>query len=153
MSALQRVAARAALKPKHLTLSRRGYAAPTAHEEPDPQLHGYPQLPDVSRQTLPPKGWWDWQMRRNFGDVMHERDELYSMWGPDVAPIPPATALRQFTIAALGFVGFGFLVKYALVPERPCVPREYPFDGLVAELGGLEENKVRAIFQRLRDFF
>ena len=27
------------------------------------------------------------------------------------------------------------------MPERPVVPRQYPYDGLVKELGGLEENK------------
>lgn len=39
-------------------------------EEKDPQLNGYPELPDVSRQRLPPTGWWDTQMRRNFGDTV-----------------------------------------------------------------------------------
>ena len=63
------------------------------------------------------------------------------MWGPDVSPLPPKTALRHFTIATLGFVTFGVLVNY-LVPARPAVPREYPYSGLVKELGGLEENKV-----------
>ena len=64
------------------------------------------------------------------------------MWGPDVSSIPPQTALYHFLLAALGFVGFGFLCKYALVPDKPAVPREYPFSGLIKELGGLEENKV-----------
>ena len=41
-----------------------------AQKELDPQLNGYPQLPDVSRQRLPPKGWWDIQMRRNVGDTV-----------------------------------------------------------------------------------
>jgi hypothetical protein len=30
----------------------------------------------------------------------------------------------------------------ASVPERPAAPRSYPYGGLVAELGGLDENKV-----------
>jgi hypothetical protein len=41
-----------------------------AHKELDPQLNGYPQLPNVSRQSLPPSGWWDFQMRRNRGDTV-----------------------------------------------------------------------------------
>jgi NADH dehydrogenase (ubiquinone) 1 beta subcomplex subunit 8 len=73
---------------------------------------------------------------------MHEREELYSMWGPDIPHVAPATALRQFTIALSGFVAFGLLCNYALVPERPAISRQFPFDGLVKELGGLEENKV-----------
>ena len=73
---------------------------------------------------------------------MHEREEMYSMWGPDIPHVAPATALRHFAIAVSGFVAFGLLCKYALVPERPAVPRQYPYDGLVKELGGLEENKA-----------
>jgi hypothetical protein len=80
---------------------------------------------------------------------MHEREEMYSMWGPDIPHVDPATALRQFTIAVSGFVAFGLLCNYALVPERPAVPRQFPFDGLVKELGGLEENKV-SFFSLLR---
>ena len=41
-----------------------------AQKELDPQLNGYPQLPNVSRQLLPAHGWWDFQMRRNRGDTV-----------------------------------------------------------------------------------
>lgn len=64
------------------------------------------------------------------------------MWGLDAPVVPPSTALRHFIIAFSGIATFGVFCKYALVPERPSVPREYPFSGLVKELGGLEENKV-----------
>lgn len=48
----------------------RSYAAPAVFRTPekDPQLADYPQLPDISNQQLPPTGWWDNQLRRNFGD-------------------------------------------------------------------------------------
>ena len=72
------------------------------------------------------------------------------MWGPDAPTVPPATALRHFAIAVLGFVSFGVVVKYALIPSRPSVPREYPYSGLVTELGGLEENKVSVTNYTLR---
>lgn len=49
-------------------LCARSYATHT--EEPDPQLNGYPQLPMISRQTLPAKGWQDPLLRRNFGDTV-----------------------------------------------------------------------------------
>ena len=68
---------------------------------------------------------------------------MLSMWGPDAPVVPPRTALYQFTIATLAFVGFGLFVNAALVPKRPAIPREYPYSGLVTELGGLEENKVK----------
>ena len=63
------------------------------------------------------------------------------MWGPDPAPIPIEDARRQFLMAVAGFIAFGFFVK-AITPEPPAIRREYPFDGLVKELGGIEENKV-----------
>jgi hypothetical protein len=44
--------------------------SPLAQKELDPQLNGYPQLPAISRQSLPAKGWWDIQMRRNLGDTV-----------------------------------------------------------------------------------
>ena len=66
------------------------------------------------------------------------------MWGPDAAPLPPTTALRQLLIAISGFVAVG-LVLNALTPEPPAVRREYPYGGLIKELGGLEENQVRTI--------
>jgi len=66
------------------------------------------------------------------------------MWTPDAPPpVEPSKALLQFTIAALGITTFGFFVFHN-VPERPSVPREYPYSGLVKELGGVEENKARA---------
>ncbi|KAI0783665.1 Ndufb8, NADH dehydrogenase 19kDa subunit [Abortiporus biennis] len=116
---------------------------PLVKEEEDPQLAGYPVLPWVSKQTRPALGWEDWQMRRNFGETLHEKEEILSMWGPDAPNIPPPIALRWFSIAVLSFVTFGVATKYLLVPDRPAVAREYPFSGLVTELGGLEENKAR----------
>ncbi|KJA26402.1 hypothetical protein HYPSUDRAFT_36721 [Hypholoma sublateritium FD-334 SS-4] len=111
-------------------------------EEPDPQLNGYPELPSIPRQNLPPLGWTDNLTRRNFGDTLHEQDEVLSMWGPDAPPLPPTTALRQLLIAISGFVAAGFAIK-ALTPDPPAVRREYPFGGLIKELGGLEENQAR----------
>lgn len=75
-------------------------------------------------------------------EQLHERDEIISMWGLDAPVVPPSTALRHFIIAFSGIAAFGVFVKYALIPARPAVAREYPFSGLVTELGGLEENKV-----------
>lgn len=72
---------------------------------------------------------------------VHEKDELYSMWGPDPPKMPPRTAFFQFSVAAAVF-GSIMLTAYALTPDIPAVPRTYPYEGLVKELGGLEENKV-----------
>ncbi|KZT29751.1 hypothetical protein NEOLEDRAFT_1084521 [Neolentinus lepideus HHB14362 ss-1] len=125
----------------------RQHPVPATYKNPemdDPQLNGYPRLPYVSRQYLPPKGWDDPQMRRNFGDTMHEQEEILSMWGPDIPVVPPQTALLHFGLAVLGFVGIG-VICVALTPDIPALRRQYPYDGLKKELGGLEENKVTSI--------
>lgn len=67
---LRRFAARSAVRYRSLTSTHtlRSYSTPS--EEPDPQLNGYPQLPWQSRQSLPPLGWQDNLMRRNYGDTV-----------------------------------------------------------------------------------
>lgn len=66
------------------------------------------------------------------------------MWGPDVprAGLTPQSALRQLLAAFAGFATLALVIKNYGIPERPGVPREFPYDGLVKELGGLEELKV-----------
>ncbi|KAL1949519.1 hypothetical protein VTO73DRAFT_8400 [Trametes versicolor] len=146
--AARRAALRARAAPRLRCYATPATSAPTtpapltSPEDDDPQLGDYPRLPFVSKQTRPALGWEDPQFRRNYGEPLHEQEEVLSMWGPDVPVVPPPTALRWFSIAVLGFVSLGTLVSYAR-PQIPAVRREYPFDGLVSELGGLEENKAR----------
>ncbi|KAJ7455355.1 hypothetical protein B0H11DRAFT_2067762 [Mycena galericulata] len=124
----------------------RHYATPT--KEPNPQLNGYPELPDVSSQYRSPLGWQDQLLRRNFGDtvrliprLLFYSHQVNSMWGPDIpGTVPPQQALRQFLLAAGCFVAAGLFIRTFLVPERPAIPREYPFRGLEAELGGAKAN-------------
>ena len=65
------------------------------------------------------------------------------MWGPDVPVVDPQIAMRHFAIAVASFISFGFFVKYVLTQDPPAVRREYPYNGLIRELGGQEETKVR----------
>ncbi|WWC70070.1 uncharacterized protein I206_104016 [Kwoniella pini CBS 10737] len=104
-------------------------------EEIDPQLNGYPQLPNISNQQREPFGWWDRQERKNFGEVMHESEDVIGMWGPDVHKTTPWSALFQLSVA-FSLIG---VASYALIsnrPERPVAQRTYPFNGLEKELGG-----------------
>ena len=64
--ALVRAAALRASRPA-IAGSPRQYAA-SHHEEPDYDLANYPTIPERATQTLPPTGWDDVQMRRNFND-------------------------------------------------------------------------------------
>ncbi len=72
---------------------------------------------------------------------MHEEYDVLDMWSTDLPKIPPEKAVKQLGIVTLMFIAFGFLL-YKVAPESPAIPREYPYSGLVKELGGLEENKV-----------
>lgn len=157
LSVLRRAAVARSVATQSLAVAaRRNYAT---QKEEDPQLNGYPDLPDTPRAYLPPNGWFDNLTRRNYGETVrpwlcslleeayalvqvHPREEIVSMWGPDAPVIDPNTALRRFLIVATGFVAVGFGIK-AIVPDPHFIRREFPFDGLVKELGGLEENKVR----------
>ena len=67
------------------------------------------------------------------------------MWGPDIPHVDPKIALRHFMIATGGFVLFGLGCKYVFTPEMPAIRREYPFDGLAKEMGGLGDNQVRRL--------
>ncbi|KAK0565259.1 hypothetical protein OC861_003872 [Tilletia horrida] len=109
-----------------------------AQSDKDPQLGDYPDLPNVSlqRRRWSPN-WWDGQEKRNFGETLHEEHDAMSVWAPDAAPIPPSSALFQFSIAALAmsaFAGLVYLTKF----ETPAVRRSYGRDGLKAELGNTE---------------
>jgi NADH dehydrogenase (ubiquinone) 1 beta subcomplex subunit 8 len=64
------------------------------------------------------------------------------MWGPDAPHVQPSRAARNFFIAVGVFGTIGLFAKLNAA-ERPAVGREYPFSGLVTELGGLDANKVR----------
>ena len=75
----------AARSTKHL--QRRTYSEPTR----DPQLGDYPDVPPVPRAYLPPKGWWDNQMRRNFGDLVRAFRLISFM------PCPHVLLLRTFS--------------------------------------------------------
>ncbi|KAJ4477242.1 hypothetical protein J3R30DRAFT_3734173 [Lentinula aciculospora] len=149
-SIIHRAACRAARRPSarctsHLhSTSGKTYVPLNIDTNPEP-VQEYHYAPPISRQHLPPYGWDDLQMRRNFGDPLSEHDELMSMWGPDIPPpgVKPRTALIHFLLAVTGFTGVFYTTKWFLTPEPHFIRRTYPYDGLVSDLGGLAENKAR----------
>jgi NADH dehydrogenase (ubiquinone) 1 beta subcomplex subunit 8 len=66
---------------------------------------------------------------------------VLDMFSADLPKVKPQRAMGQLAVVALMLATLG-VVLYKVTPESPVVPREYPFSGLVKELGGLEENKV-----------
>ncbi|KAF8312506.1 Ndufb8, NADH dehydrogenase 19kDa subunit [Clavulina sp. PMI_390] len=111
-------------------------------KEVDPQLQDYPQLPAQSYQRRPAGKWDDPQERRNFGEPLPEEQEVLSVWSYDHYAMSGGEAVKQLSVAVAVFA----VVIYGLTtltPEMPAIRRQYPYSGLVRELGGIEENKAR----------
>lgn len=66
------------------------------------------------------------------------------MFSPDLpqANIKPRSALLQASLAFAGLGGFMAFLSY-IRPEPPAARRSYPHDGLVKEMGGWHEHKVK----------
>ncbi|KAI9492064.1 hypothetical protein BDB00DRAFT_830040 [Zychaea mexicana] len=105
----------------------------------DPQIGDYPNLPRWSAQTRGPFGWWDPQDKRNFGEPVHEEDELMGVWAPDLHTYSPYKALAQLGLAGGLIAGFAYFI-YNTYPEPPAAKRTYPYDGLKAELGSRDHD-------------
>ncbi|BCS23313.1 uncharacterized protein APUU_31538S [Aspergillus puulaauensis] len=114
-----------------------------AAENDDPlQNGGYQNPPRVKRALRDPYGgWWDQQERRNFGEPVHEENEVLGVFSPEqYTHVTSRKAFIQvggFVAAFLGLCG----VVSLFYPDRPSAPKTYP-DGLETELGG--RNAVSA---------
>ncbi|PWN90586.1 hypothetical protein FA10DRAFT_267033 [Acaromyces ingoldii] len=117
------------------SLSTSAVARASSTDAKDPQLGDYPDLPPINLQTrrYDPR-WWDPQEKRNFGETLHEQDDVLGVWAPDVHKTPAFSALLQILTAAGGFGAFAAVI-YLSFPGRPANPRTYPREGLATELG------------------
>lgn len=97
----------------------------------------------MKRQFRDPYGgWWDKQERRNFGEPVHEENEILGVFSPEqythVTPRKGFLHLGFFVAAFLGLCG----VVSLYYPDKPSVPKTYA-DGLEKELGGPNAVPVR----------
>ncbi|KKA18114.1 hypothetical protein T310_7938 [Rasamsonia emersonii CBS 393.64] len=110
---------------------------------PAPSQNGnYPNPPAIKRQFRDPNAdWWDKQERRNFGEPVHEDNDILGVFSPEpythVTPGKAFLSIGTFVATFLGLCG----VVSLLYPDKPSAPRTFP-DGLEKELGG--PNAVRA---------
>jgi NADH dehydrogenase (ubiquinone) 1 beta subcomplex subunit 8 len=100
------------------------------------QNGGYVNPPRVKRQFRDPHGdWWDKQERRNYGEPVHEDNDILGMFSPEeythTKPGKGAFQLACFVAAVLTLCT-AVMMSY---PDRPSAPREFE-GGLEAELGG-----------------
>ncbi|PYH86956.1 NADH:ubiquinone oxidoreductase kd subunit [Aspergillus uvarum CBS 121591] len=130
---LPQVAARFSV-PRASFSQLRSLAAP---ELDDPLQNGnYQNPPRMKRAFRDPYGdWWDKQERRNFGEPVHEENEILGVFSPEqythVTSGKGILQIGAFIVAFLGLCGTVSL----FYPDKPSVPRTFP-DGLEKELGG-----------------
>jgi len=104
-------------------------------------LGDYPNLPERSYQLRDPYAkYWDQQDRRNFGEPLHEEDDIMSIWMPDRHDESTTTAneaLRNLCIA-FGLLGFVYYLStfYNEENSSEVVPRLFPYENLYLENGG-----------------
>lgn len=103
----------------------------------DPGMNGgYINPPPIPRQFRDPYAdWWDKQERRNYGEPVHEDNDILGMFSPEIdthfTPGWGAVCLGIFITAFLGVV----TVVRMNYPDMPAVKRGYE-GGLDRELGG-----------------
>ena len=100
------------------------------------QNGGYINPPRVKRQFRDPYGdWWDKQERRNYGEPVHEDNDILGIFSPEeythFKPGWGAVLMGTFVASVLGLMA----VTRVYYPDKISVPKTYP-DGLEKELGG-----------------
>jgi len=100
------------------------------------QNGGYVNPPRVKRQFRDPHGdWWDKQERRNYGEPVHEDNDILGMFSLEeythTKPGMGAFQIGCFIAAVLTLCG-AVAMTY---PDKPSAPREFE-GGLERELGG-----------------
>ena len=108
-----------------------------------PQNGGYQNPPAIKRQFRDPyDDWWDKQERRNFGEPVHEDNDILGIFAlEEYTHMKPARGFLMWG----AFIGCILGLSYAVhvnMPLRPSAPKEYP-DGLEQELGGKGALRVR----------
>ena len=107
------------------------------------QNGGYINPPRVKRQHRDPYAqWWDPQERRNFGEPVHEDNDVLGIFSPWdytwTTTGPGLIMIGTFVATFLGVCG----IVYLNYPDRPSYPREFE-GGLEKELGGPGAVRVR----------
>ncbi|KAI9884096.1 MAG: hypothetical protein M1823_004126 [Watsoniomyces obsoletus] len=103
----------------------------------DPNMNGgYINPPRIKRQFRDPYGdWWDKQERRNFGEPVHEDDDILGIFTPEeYTHTSPGKAILQIGFFISAVFGLAYIVGF-WYPDVPAVSRTFE-DGLEAELGG-----------------
>ncbi|KAI2613675.1 uncharacterized protein GGS25DRAFT_516542 [Hypoxylon fragiforme] len=111
----------------------------------DPDINGgYINPPRVKRQFRDPHGdWWDKQERRNYGEAVHEDNDVLGIFSTyEYTWVTPGKGILQIGAFIATVVGVCWVVG-RLYPDKPSYPREFE-GGLERELGGSGTVRARA---------
>jgi NADH dehydrogenase (ubiquinone) 1 beta subcomplex subunit 8 len=112
---------------------------------PSTQNGGYISPPPIPRQFRDPYAdWWDKQERRNYGEPVHEDNDILGMFAPEeyrhVTPGKAFFLVGCFVASVLALCG----VVSLYYPDRPSAPRTWS-DGLAVELGGAGKLQTKLV--------
>lgn len=109
------------------------------------QNGGYPNPPPQKRQFRDPYGgWWDRQDKRNFGEPVHEDNDILGTFSTESYThfkAPKAFFLLGCSIVTV--FAFSGVVSF-FYPDKPSAPRTFE-DGLETELGGANAVRVSSL--------
>lgn len=103
----------------------------------DPGLNGgYPNPPAIKRQFRDPHAkYWDQQERRNYGEPIHEDNDVLGVFTTEKYTwVKPGKGAVFFGMFIVSVVALSTLVGMTY-PDKPAVAREFDLN---AELGGKE---------------
>lgn len=103
-----------------------------------PEIADYPNPKPELAQSRDPYAKYDFQqLRRNKNEPLNMDDDLYDIWSPDYFQfVLDKTALKHNAVFFSLVLGFGAAIYYLqLNPEKPAMPRSFPYGGLAKELG------------------
>ncbi|KAK7425793.1 hypothetical protein QQZ08_007771 [Neonectria magnoliae] len=110
----------------------------------DPGMNGgYINPPAIKRQFRDPRAeWWDPQERRNFGEPIHEDNDLLGIFSPWeytwTTTGPGLMMVGSFLTVFFSVTG----LVYLTYPDMVAYPREFE-SGLERELGGPGATRAR----------
>lgn len=108
-----------------------------------PQIADYPNIEPKLALSRDPYAKYDFQqMRRNKGEPLSIDDDLYDMWSPDYYQfVSDKTALKHNALFFSVIFGLaGLVVYFELNPEKPAMPRSFPYNGLAKSLGSGDDE-------------
>ncbi|CZT49905.1 hypothetical protein WAI453_007263 [Rhynchosporium graminicola] len=114
-------------------------------EAEDPGMNGgYINPPPIKRQFRDPHAdWWDKQERRNYGEPVHEDNDILGMFSPEeYTHTTPGKGLFQIGCFVAVVLGLCTVVGMTY-PDKQSAPREFE-GGLERELGGPDALRARA---------